>query len=107
VPTQRLAPTTEATAYFVFAEAVANAQKYAYAERITVRLVVVGHALRVEVVDDGIGGADESAGSGLQGLRARVEAVGGTLTVDSPPRRGTRVRAVIPLGPDGAGPSAG
>jgi signal transduction histidine kinase len=99
VPPQRLPATTEAAAYFVFAEAVTNAQKHANAALITVRLVVIAGALRVEVSDDGVGGADESAGSGLQGLRDRIEAGGGTFSVDSPPRRGTRVRATIPLRP--------
>jgi len=106
LPTDRVAPTAEATAYFVFAEAVANAQKHAYAEGIDVRIVVAGGSLRVDVRDDGIGGADEGAGSGLQGLRARVEAVGGTFSIDSAPRGGTRVRAVIPLAASGsAGPA--
>jgi signal transduction histidine kinase len=99
LPAERLAPTAEATAYFVFAEAVANAQKHGYADGITARLVVAGGALCVEVSDDGVGGADESAGSGLQGLRDRVEAVGGTFTVNSRPRGGTRVRATIPIAP--------
>ena len=62
------------------------------------RIVIVGGELRVDVRDDGIGGADESAGLGLQGLRDRVEAVGGRFSVESAPRRGTRVNAVIPSG---------
>jgi signal transduction histidine kinase len=56
-----------------------------------------GRFLRIEVGDDGVGGADERRGSGLQGLRDRVEAVGGTLRVASTPGRGTLVRADIPL----------
>jgi len=98
LPSARVDPTAESTAYFVFAEAIANAQKHAYAESITVRIVIVGGELRVDVRDDGIGGADESAGLGLQGLRDRVEAVGGRFSVESAPRRGTRVNAVIPSG---------
>jgi signal transduction histidine kinase len=97
VPTARLGPTAEATGYFVFAEAVTNAQKHAHAKTITVRMVVVSGSLRVEVSDDGVGGADEGAGTGLGGLRDRVEAVGGSFAVDSPPGRGTLVRASIPL----------
>jgi signal transduction histidine kinase len=81
----------------VFAEALTNAQKHAHAAAITVRIVVAGDALRVEVADDGIGGAAESAGTGLQGLRDRVEALGGGFDVDSPLHGGTRVRASIPL----------
>jgi signal transduction histidine kinase len=60
-------------------------------------MVVVSGSLRVEVSDDGVGGADEGAGTGLGGLRDRVEAVGGSFAVDSPPGRGTLVRASIPL----------
>jgi signal transduction histidine kinase len=97
VPGDRLGETAESTGYFVFAEAVTNAQKHARAERITVRIIVVGGSLRVEVSDDGVGGATESSGYGLVGLRDRVEAVGGWFAVDSPAGRGTRVYASIPL----------
>ena len=97
VPGDRLGETAESTGYFVFAEAVTNAQKHARAQRITVRIIVVGGSLRVEVSDDGVGGASEGSGSGLVGLRDRVEAVGGWFAVDSPPGRGTRVYASIPL----------
>jgi signal transduction histidine kinase len=97
LPTNRVASTVESTAYFVFAEAVTNAQKHAQAHAILVRIVVAGGFLRVEVSDDGVGGAAESAGSGLEGLRDRVEAVGGSFALESPPGRGTRVRAAIPL----------
>jgi signal transduction histidine kinase len=106
VPTDRLAQTTEATAYFVFAEALANAQKHAHASAITVRLVVDGGALNVEVADNGVGGAVEEAGSGLQGLRDRVEAIGGTFSLESPPGNGTCVRASIPIA-DGIPAAAG
>jgi signal transduction histidine kinase len=97
LPTQRAGPATEAAGYYVFAEALTNAHKHARASAITVRIVVAGGALHVEVADDGVGGAAESAGSGLQGLRDRVEAVGGQFAVDSPRHRGTRVSASIPL----------
>jgi signal transduction histidine kinase len=97
VPANRLGETAESTGYFVFAEAVTNAQRHAHAQRITVRMVVIGSSLRVDVSDDGVGGATEGAGSGLVGLRDRVEAVGGSFAVDSPPGRGTRVLASIPL----------
>jgi signal transduction histidine kinase len=97
LPDVRLRQTVEATAYFVFAEAVTNAQRYAGATAIQVRVAVAGPDLRVEVSDDGVGGARESRGSGLEGLRDRVEAIGGVFSVDSPLDRGTRVRAGIPL----------
>jgi signal transduction histidine kinase len=97
LPAERVGAGAEATGYYVFAEALTNAQKHAHAAAITVRIVVAGDALRVEVADDGIGGAAESAGTGLQGLRDRVEALGGGFDVDSPLHGGTRVRASIPL----------
>jgi signal transduction histidine kinase len=88
----------DATAYYVIAEAVTNAQRYAQASRIWVRVDVAPHGVHVEVADDGLGGAVESTGSGLQGLRDRVEATGGTFELDSTRRRGTRVVAVIATG---------
>jgi signal transduction histidine kinase len=97
LPLGRLDPTAEATAYYVVAEALTNAGKHAHADSITVRVLESGRFLRIEVGDDGVGGADERRGSGLQGLRDRVEAVGGTLRVASTPGRGTLVRADIPL----------
>ncbi len=96
LPSDRLDGTAEAAAYYVVAEAVTNAQRYAHAREITIRVSVRGHALHTDVVDDGVGGADVR-GSGLQGLRDRVEAVGGSLDIYSAPARGTRVRAAIPL----------
>jgi signal transduction histidine kinase len=95
-PSARLDSTAEAAAYYVVAEAVTNAQKYARAGEITIRVGERSGLLQIEVVDDGVGGAD-AHGSGLQGLRDRVEAVGGSLGIDSAPGRGTRVRAAIPL----------
>lgn len=86
----------EAAAYFVTAEAVTNAQKHAQANAITIRVTRSSRALHVEIADDGIGGA-EPHGSGLQGLRDRVEAVGGTLDVTTSSAQGTRVRARIPV----------
>ena len=61
-----------------------------------VRCAVVRDVIEVEVVDDGIGGASESVGSGLEGLRDRIEAIGGGFEVESPPGRGTRIAATIP-----------
>jgi signal transduction histidine kinase len=88
----------EATAYFVVAEALTNVLKHAAAHQVRVRLTLPGDQLRVEVVDDGGGGADLAAGSGLSGLRDRVRALDGELTVHSPANGGTRVVANIPRG---------
>jgi signal transduction histidine kinase len=95
-PSARVAPTAEVVAYFVVLEAVANARKYAQAESIDIRARTGDGALHVEVADRGVGGADESIGSGLQGLRDRVEAIGGTFEVHSGPGAGTRVVAILP-----------
>jgi signal transduction histidine kinase len=96
VSPERFPDHVEATAYYVIAEAVTNAQRHAQAEAIAIRARVVGPSLRIEVQDDGVGDAHEN-GSGLQGLRDRVEAAGGTFGVKSPPRGGTLVAAAIPL----------
>jgi signal transduction histidine kinase len=97
LPAGRLDSTAEATAYYVVAEALTNAQRHANAKQITIRVLESGRYLRIEVGDDGVGGADERLGSGLQGLRDRVEALGGMLRVASGAGRGTLVRADIPL----------
>jgi signal transduction histidine kinase len=96
LPSARVDPGAEATAYYVFAEAVTNTQRHAQASSIRVRAAEGGSMLRIEIVDDGIGGAAEDGGFGLQGLRDRVEAIGGKFEVDSTPGRGTRVAAAIP-----------
>lgn len=93
----KLPPALEATAYFVASEALANVGKYSKATDVTIRVAVDGGAFTMEVVDDGIGGADPSRGSGLRGLSDRVAAVDGTLEVESPPGQGTRLRVRIPL----------
>jgi signal transduction histidine kinase len=95
--TRRLAPALERGAYFVIAEALTNAAKHAAAARISVRLALVGSELVVSVDDDGRGGADP-AGSGLGGLRDRVEALGGTMAVASAPGEGTTLEARFPVG---------
>jgi signal transduction histidine kinase len=87
-----------ATVYFVCAEALANVAKYASAARATIEVAARNGRLRVEIADDGVGGADSSRGTGLQGLADRVEALGGALKVASPWGRGTRLAADIPLG---------
>jgi PAS domain S-box-containing protein len=91
-----LAEQLEAAAYYLVAEAIANVQKHAGARHAVVRATIEQDELLLEVVDDGVGGADEG-GFGLRGLADRVEALGGRLTLDSPPRSGTRLRAHIPL----------
>ena len=94
---QRRAPApVEVAAYYVVCESLTNVAKYAAAANVTVRVAREAGELVVEVADDGIGGADASLGSGLRGLRARVEALGGRLDVSSPPGRGTVVRAALP-----------
>jgi signal transduction histidine kinase len=97
LPSSRVDGGAEATAYYVIAEAVTNAQKHARAEAIRIRVSRSSRALHVEVADDGLGGADPR-GSGLQGLRDRVEAVGGVLDVATARGRGTRIRALLPVG---------
>jgi signal transduction histidine kinase len=93
----RLPETVEAAAYFVVCEALTNVAKYAQASEARVRVERSdGHA-QVEVVDDGVGGADASGGSGLRGLADRVEALGGRLEVTSPAGEGTAVRAELPV----------
>jgi PAS domain S-box-containing protein len=96
LPESRLPEPVEAAAYYVVAEALANVHKHAGARRVVVRVAPERGVLSVEVVDDGVGGADE-AGSGLRGLADRVDALGGTLALDSPAGGGTRLLAEIPL----------
>jgi signal transduction histidine kinase len=101
LPDVRVDATAEAAAYFLVAEALTNSLKHASAEAVTVQAGVRRGVLHVEVDDDGIGGAREMAGSGLEGMRDRIEAVGGRLRIDSPTGRGTRILASIPVSPDG------
>ncbi|MGH2883606.1 MAG: sensor histidine kinase, partial [Solirubrobacteraceae bacterium] len=86
----------EAVAYFVIAEALTNVLKYSGAAKATLRAHYDGDEVVVEMEDDGAGGADPGKGTGLQGLRDRVGALDGTLTVVSPAGAGTRVSARIP-----------
>lgn len=91
-------PATEATAYFVIAEALANVARHAHASRAEITARRVGCQLVVEIIDDGIGGAPPHGGSGLIGLADRVAALGGQLTITSPAGHGTRIRADLPCG---------
>ena len=95
--TQRWHPLVESAAYFVVAESITNTLKYARATSATVRVAPRDDLLVVEVADDGCGGARPTEGSGLGGLRDRVEALDGTFDVHSPRGAGTRVRAELPL----------
>jgi PAS domain S-box-containing protein len=94
----RLPETIEVSAYYFVSEALTNTIKHAHASSATVTVGIHGPCLRVEVRDDGIGGARLSEG-GLAGLVDRVEALDGNLTLESPPRAGTTVRAEIPFSP--------
>jgi signal transduction histidine kinase len=85
-------------AYFVVSESLTNARRYAEAGAIRVLVGHVEDTLLVEIVDDGCGGADPSAGTGLRGLADRIDTLGGRLEVDSRPGAGTRVSARLPLG---------
>jgi signal transduction histidine kinase len=96
VPAERCDSTAEITAYFIVSEALANAHKHADATVIDVRVTASRNVLRVEVADDGRGHADERTGSGLQGLRDRVEAIGGSFAVESRAGRGTLIVALLP-----------
>jgi signal transduction histidine kinase len=88
----------EVAAYYVVCECLTNVGRHAGAAAATVTVDRTGDAVVVEVLDDGVGGADTERGSGLRGLADRVEAVGGTLRVWSPAGGGTRVRAELPCG---------
>ena len=95
--TDRLPQNVELAAYFVACESLANVAKYAQASTASVRLSRTDRSLFVEIADDGVGGADAAAGSGLRGLADRVEALGGHLLVTSPAGAGTVVTADLPI----------
>ena len=96
LPDLRLPSGVETAAYFVVAEALTNVAKYAQAEEATVSVKREHGYVVVEVQDDGVGGADPRAGSGLRGLSDRVAALDGELELDSPPGVGTTLRARMP-----------
>ena len=97
VTRERAAPAAEAAIYFTVAEALTNVAKYAGASSASVSVEVRDGALVAEVADDGVGGARPASGSGLRGLADRLDAVGGSLDVESPRGGGTVVRARAPL----------
>ena len=97
VPVERFAQPVEVAVYYLVSEALTNAAKYAHPTAVTVTVRHAGEHLEAEISDDGRGGADPKSGSGLRGLGDRVEALGGRLRIDSPPGRGTRIVAELPL----------
>jgi len=94
---ERPPPAVEVAAYYVIAESLTNVAKYAQASVAHVEVRVLGDRLLIEVADDGVGGADHRAGTGLVGLQDRVAALGGRLHVQSVPGEGTSVRADVPV----------
>jgi signal transduction histidine kinase len=94
----RLPERLEVAAYYVVSESLTNASKHAQATQVSVDVGVAEDNLIVEVVDNGIGGADSERGTGLRGLADRVEALNGQLRVWSAAGHGTRVRAELPCG---------
>jgi signal transduction histidine kinase len=93
----RLPERIEIAAYYVVSETLTNAAKHAHASVIHVEAQTADGALRLSVCDDGAGGADPTRGSGLLGLKDRVETLGGTITVQSPIGAGTTVQVELPL----------
>jgi signal transduction histidine kinase len=94
---RRLPQPVEVGAYYVVSEALTNAAKHAQASVVHLDVEEEDSVLRVSIRDDGVGGADPSEGSGLIGLRDRVEALGGTLEITSPPGSGTSLDVSIPI----------
>ena len=87
----------EVATYFIASEALANVAKHAHASRIELSLKTRDHGLLLSIRDDGLGGADPGQGSGLVGLHDRVEALGGTIDIDSPAGGGTALVVTLPL----------
>ncbi|HET7051275.1 MAG TPA: PAS domain S-box protein [Solirubrobacteraceae bacterium] len=98
LPQFRVPSSVEATVYFLVAEALTNATRYSGADRVEINIDAAHQRVRVEVRDDGRGGADPAVGSGLRGLADRVAALDGSFEVLSPTGVGTTLRAVIPSG---------
>jgi signal transduction histidine kinase len=98
LPEERLPESVEIAAYYVVAEALTNIAKYAAAHEVVVSVDRVNGYARIEIADDGTGGADPGNGTGLRGLADRLALLGGKLEIESPPGCGTRVSAEIPVG---------
>jgi signal transduction histidine kinase len=87
----------EVAAYYVVSEALTNVSKHARASTVRVAVQVGDAVLHLAIRDDGVGGADPRRGSGLIGLRDRVDAMGGTIVVESPVRAGTSLFVALPV----------
>ncbi|MBV8462449.1 MAG: hypothetical protein JO368_04090 [Acidimicrobiales bacterium] len=98
----RLPEPIEVGAYYVVAEALTNAVKHAEATSIVVDIEAADEEVRIRVEDDGVGGAEFARGSGLIGLRDRVESLGGRISLQSKRGAGTLLSVELPLSPDGA-----
>jgi signal transduction histidine kinase len=98
----RLPDSVEVAAYYVVSEALTNAAKHAQASVVHVRVNAAGSVVDIEISDDGVGGTDPGRGSGLRGLRDRVEALAGSIEIESPPGGGTTPRVRIPVEVDSA-----
>ena len=94
----RLSAPVEAAVYYLVAESLTNVARYAEASEVSVSATRVDDVVRIEVADDGVGGADVTIGTGLRGLADRIEALGGRFGLESAPGRGTRVWAEVPVG---------
>jgi predicted ATPase/signal transduction histidine kinase len=94
---RRLSARVEVAAYYVVAEALTNAAKHSHASQVSVRVATQDGNLRLRIQDDGIGGANSAKGSGLIGLKDRVEALGGNMQISSPQGSGTSLYITIPL----------
>lgn len=94
----RLPERIEVATYYIVSEALTNAAKHARASAVRVDVEAVDSVIRIAVADDGVGGAEKGKGSGLVGLKDRIEALGGTIAIDSPVGQGTRLRVEIPVG---------
>ncbi len=94
----QLSPDVDVAIYYVCAEGLANATKHAGASRAALVVRATSTAVTIVLSDDGVGGADVAHGTGLRGLTDRIEALGGRLSLDSPPGLGTRLTTVLPVG---------
>jgi len=103
---QRFPEHVEVTGYYVIAEALTNATKHARASAVAIKVEVTDKTLYITISDDGIGGADLARGTGLVGLKDRVEALSGRIFIESPQGAGTALRAELPLSADGSAPTA-
>jgi signal transduction histidine kinase len=94
---RRWPPAVEVAAYFICSEALANITKHARATHADIEIKNTETELRVQVADDGVGGAKPGTGSGLRGLQDRAETLGGHITITSPDGQGTHLIAVLPI----------